>query len=141
MEKLVSVIVPNFNYGRFLKSTIDSALGQTYNNLEVIVVDNGSTDNSRFILESYGEKIRTIFQNNQGQAAARNNGIAIARGDFIALLDADDYWESSKIEQQLALISNQSEFVYTGARQFKSESGATVKTILPVFKAIAAWHS
>ena len=104
MEKLVSVIIPNFNYGRFLKSTIDSALDQTYNNLEVIVVDNGSTDNSRFILESYGEKIRTIFQNNQGQAAARNNGLAIARGDFIALLDADDYWESSKIEQLLSLL-------------------------------------
>lgn len=134
MEQLVSVIIPNFNYGRFLQLTIDSALNQTYNNLEVIVVDNGSTDNSRSILESYGERIITIFQNNQGQAAARNSGLAIARGDLIALLDADDYWESSKIEQQLALINDQSELVYTGVRQFKSESGATVKTVLPRFK-------
>lgn len=133
MEKLVSVVIPNFNYGRFLQSTIDSVLSQTYDNLEVIVVDNGSTDNSRSVLESYGERIRTIFQNNQGQAAARNNGLEIARGDLIALLDADDYWESSKIEQQLSLISNRTELVYTGARQFRSESGATVKTVLPSF--------
>ena len=134
MGKLVSVIIPNFNYARFIKTTIDTALGQTYKNIEVIVVDNGSSDDSRAVLELYGDKIRTIFQNNQGQAAARNNGLAIAKGDFIALLDADDYWESSKIEEQLALINDRAELVYTGARQFRSESGATVKTVLPKFK-------
>jgi len=133
LDQQVSVIIPNFNYGRFLESTIQSVLDQTYKKVEIIVVDDGSTDNSRHVLDSYGNRIKTLFQVNQGQAVARNNGIAIAEGELIALLDADDYWEPSKLERQIELISNKFEFVYTGLRQFNSDSGVTISSVFPSF--------
>jgi glycosyltransferase involved in cell wall biosynthesis len=107
-KPLVSVIIPNYNYGYYLKETIDSVLNQTYKNIEIIVVDDGSKDNSREILESYGEKIKTIFQKNQGVSAARNNGAAMSGGEYIAFLDADDYWIADKIEKQITkILSNE----------------------------------
>lgn len=133
MDKRVSVIIPNFNYGRFLESAIQSVINQSYQNVEIIVIDDGSTDNSRLILESYGSTIKTLFQNNQGQAIARNNGIAIAEGELIALLDADDYWEPSKLERQIELINDNFEFIYTGLRQFNNDSGVTINSVFPSF--------
>lgn len=134
MTNTVSVIIPNFNYGRFLKKTIDSVLEQTYPHIEIIVIDNGSTDNSREILERYGDRITIIFQTNLGQAVARNIGISSASGDFIALLDADDYWEPSKLEKQLERVDKDFQFIYTGFRQFESGTGATVQEIHPFFQ-------
>lgn len=133
LNPLVSVIIPNFNYGRFLETTIESVLAQTYTNVEVIVIDDGSTDNSRLILDSYGSKIKTLFQSNQGQAVARNSGIAFSKGELIALLDADDYWEPTKLEQQIQEIKHDFEFVYTGLRQFDSDTGVTIREVLPHF--------
>ena len=97
----VSVIIPNYNYGRFLREAIDSALNQTVRPHEVIVVDDGSTDQSGEILESYGAQIITVRQQNQGVGAARNKGAEIATGEFLAFLDADDYWGPEKLEKQL----------------------------------------
>lgn len=134
MTHSVSVIVPNFNYGRFLNATIGSVLNQSHENVEVIVIDNGSTDNSREILESYGQKIRTIFQANLGQSAARNAGLAAAQGSLISLLDADDYWESTKLAKQIDLFSEESQFIYTAMRRFSNESGETLNVVMPVFK-------
>ncbi len=102
MEKfLVSIIIPNYNYANYVRSAIDSALNQTYQNTEIIVIDDGSTDNSKEVLDSYGERIKTIFGENQGVSAARNAGIEQCAGDFVAFLDADDVWLPTKIEKQL----------------------------------------
>jgi glycosyltransferase involved in cell wall biosynthesis len=130
----VSVIIPNYNYGRFLKSTIDSVLNQSHKDIEVIVIDNGSTDNSRENLESYGDKVRTIFQENLGQSAARNAGLSVAEGSLIALLDADDYWETTKIERQLELLHEEGQFVFTAMRRFADISGQTLNVVTPVFR-------
>ena len=87
-EPLISVIIINHNYARFLKQTIGSALSQQDMKVEVIVVDNGSMDNSREVIEAYGTKIKSIFQGDVGQARGRNAGIAMSTGDLIAFIDA-----------------------------------------------------
>jgi glycosyltransferase involved in cell wall biosynthesis len=86
----VSVIIDNYNYARFLREAIDSALAQTYPHREIIVVDDGSTDDSRDIIRSYGDKIKPIFKENGGQASAFNAGWRQAGGDLILFLDSDD---------------------------------------------------
>jgi glycosyltransferase involved in cell wall biosynthesis len=134
MNHSVSVIIPNHNYGQFLNKTINSVLEQTHTSIEVIIVDNGSTDNSRDILEGYGKSVKTVFQADLGQAQARNNGLSKAQGSLIALLDADDYWEPTKIEKQIGLFESDYQFVYSGMRQFESVSNTTVKVIEPNFK-------
>jgi glycosyltransferase involved in cell wall biosynthesis len=134
MSISVSVLIPNHNYARYLKKTIDSVISQSHPDIEIIVIDNGSTDNSREVLEAYGTRIKAIFQPDLGQAQARNNGLSKATGDLIALLDADDYWEPTKIERQIRLISNDYQFVYSGMRQFESDSNSTIRVITPVFK-------
>lgn len=98
---LVSVIIPTYNRARFLKVAIESALAQTHKDLEIIVVDDGSTDNTAELLRPYFLKITYIRQNSAGPAAARNRALGIARGDYIAFLDSDDIWHPEKIEHQL----------------------------------------
>ena len=105
----VSVIIPNYNYKRFLGEAVDSALGQTYNDIEVVVVDDGSKDGSREIIEGYARRIEAIFQQNQGVAAARNNGVAASNGEYIAFLDADDVWLPTKLELQAGLFAGDPE--------------------------------
>jgi glycosyltransferase involved in cell wall biosynthesis len=100
----VSVIIPNFNYARYVAGAVESVLTQTYSDIEVIVVDDGSTDASRDILMNYGDSIKTIFQRNQGVSAARNNGVAASNGEFVAFLDADDEWLPKKLEKQVAMF-------------------------------------
>ncbi|MBV6496243.1 MAG: putative glycosyltransferase EpsE [Pyrinomonadaceae bacterium] len=104
MNDLISVIIPNYNYARYLPEAIESVLAQTHKNVEVIVVDDGSTDDSKEVLASFGDRIRTIFQQNQGVSAARNRGVAESNGDFLAFLDADDAFLPSKLEKQLELF-------------------------------------
>ncbi|PCI57306.1 MAG: hypothetical protein COB36_03320 [Alphaproteobacteria bacterium] len=87
---LVSIILNNYNYDAYLSQAIDSALGQTYNSVEVIVVDDGSTDNSKNIIMGYGDKIRAFFKDNGGQVSAMNMGWEKANGDIIIFLDSDD---------------------------------------------------
>ena len=87
---LVSIIVNNYNYGRFLRAAVDSALRQTYAAVEVIVVDDGSADESHAVLQEYGAAITPIYQRNMGQAAAFSTGFACSRGDVVIFLDADD---------------------------------------------------
>jgi glycosyltransferase involved in cell wall biosynthesis len=94
---LVSILINNYNYGQFLTEAIDSALNQTYPNIEVIVVDDGSTDNSREIIASYGEKIIPVLKENGGQASAMNSGYAASHGDLICFLDSDDKFNNNKI--------------------------------------------
>lgn len=96
---LVSVVIDNYNYGHFLAKAIDSVLQQTYQNFEVIVVDDGSTDHSYEIIQSYGNRIVPIFQENSGQSAALNVGIHASKGEIICFLDADDYFQNDKLEK------------------------------------------
>lgn len=95
---LVTALICNYNYGRYLGEAIDSALAQTYREVEVLVVDDGSKDDSCAILKNYEDCVRVIYKENGGQASAFNIGIKAARGDIICFLDSDDLWESDKIE-------------------------------------------
>lgn len=99
-KHLVSIIIPVFNGGRFLNKAIESVLNQTYKNFEIIVVDDGSTDKSAEIAKSYNEVIYK-YQENGGVASARNNALSKVRGDFIAFLDADDFYPKDKLEIQI----------------------------------------
>lgn len=89
----VSVVIPAYNYARYLGEAIDSVLAQTYREFEIIVVDDGSTDETAEVARGYGERIRYIHQENAGLSAARNTGIRAARYSFVAFLDADDLWK------------------------------------------------
>ncbi len=106
----VSVVIPNYNYAHYLRGAIDSALGQTYSDIEIIVVDDGSKDDSISVIEAYGDRITAIRQKNQGVAAARNRGVASSTGEYIAFLDADDAWLPTKVEKQVAKFAESSNF-------------------------------
>ncbi len=104
MKRSVSVIIPTYNCARFVADAIESALNQTLPPTQVIVIDDGSTDDTADVLNRFGSRIEVIRQNNAGVPAARNAGLSIARGDWVALLDADDAWHPAKLECQLAAI-------------------------------------
>ena len=103
---LVSVITPTFNRADFVGECIESVLGQTYPNLEHLLVDDGSTDNTQEIVERYlpDQRLRFARQANSGQATARNMGLGMARGEYICFLDSDNVWKLDKIERQLKLM-------------------------------------
>lgn len=98
----VSVIIPTYNHARFLGEAIDSALRQTHAPGEVIVIDDGSTDETADVLTRYEGRIKIVSQQNRGVAAARNAGVALASGQLLAFLDADDVWLPAKLERQVA---------------------------------------
>lgn len=125
MRALVSAIIPTYNYGHFVARAIDSVLAQTYSPIECIVVDDGSSDDTRQVLEGYGDRIRAIHQVNRGPSAARNNGIAAARGRYLGFLDADDVWKPRKIERQLEMLEADAETGAVGcAVELVAEGGA-----------------
>ncbi|MCM8782638.1 MAG: glycosyltransferase family 2 protein, partial [Candidatus Omnitrophica bacterium] len=97
----VNIIIPTYNRSLFLCKAIESILAQTFNDFEIIVVDDGSTDNTRSVLEKYGYPIRYLYQQKQGRSEARNTGIKIAKGEYIAFLDDDDIWMPDKLEKQI----------------------------------------
>lgn len=101
----VSVVIPTYNYGRFVTEAVDSVLAQTRPADEVVVIDDGSTDDTRERLRPYGDRIRYVYQNNQGLSAARNTGIRTARGDVIGLLDSDDLWHPEKLAWQVGALA------------------------------------
>lgn len=103
----VSVVIPAYNAARFLPQTIEGLRAQTQPADEIIVVDDGSTDDSRQVIASLGEGITYIHQENAGVSAARNRGITVATGDIVAFLDADDHWLPEKIAKQLAVFQAQ----------------------------------
>jgi glycosyltransferase involved in cell wall biosynthesis len=102
----VSIIICNYNHGRYLRDAIGSALAQTYGNVEVIVVDDGSTDNSRSVIDEFAAKgaVKVLFQDNQGQCSAYNAGFAAAAGDIVLFLDADDLYLPEMAERVVAAM-------------------------------------
>jgi glycosyltransferase involved in cell wall biosynthesis len=126
MSKLVSVIIPVYNGDRYLTEAIQSVMAQTYPNLEIIVIDDGSCDRTpQIVAEITGTSplpIRYAYQANQGTSIARNHGVKVAQGEFLAFLDADDLWMPEKTKQQIELLdaSPHLEAVFGQVKQFHS---------------------
>lgn len=104
MDPLVSVVIPVFNGESFLREAVESVLAQKYSPVEIIIVDDGSTDGTEAVARSLPETVRYLHQSNQGPAAARNRGIEHAQGSLIAFADADDLWPEGKLELQLPYL-------------------------------------
>lgn len=125
MSDLISVIIPSYNSASFVCDAVRSALEQTYSHLEVLVIDDGSTDNTREVLEQYKGRIHYYRQENRGAAATRNTGIRLASGRFFAFLDADDVWLPDKLSKQYDLFARQPEIglVHSDIRYWDEDTG------------------
>ena len=130
IDGLVSIITPCYNGGRYLADTIESVLGQTYAQWEMIIVDDGSTDDTPRIAEGYAARdgrIRLIRQENGGTARARNAAMRQARGRYIALLDADDLWEPDFLEKQLGFMDETKAICVCSAYRHIDEAGREIQ--------------
>jgi len=120
---LVSVVIPVFNGARFLREAIESVLAQTYANVEIVVVDDGSTDETPAMIASF-DTVRGMRQEHAGQATARNRGVAAARGEYVAFLDADDVMLPDRLERQVAYLREHPECACVlGRQQIAVEAG------------------
>jgi glycosyltransferase involved in cell wall biosynthesis len=121
-EPLVSVVIPAHNNERHLSEALDSVLAQTHSALDVIVVDDESTDGTRRLAQAYGPPVRVVAQERRGIGATRNHGVHLARGQLLAFLDADDVWEPRKLELQIAALgaTPPPDIVFGHVRQFRS---------------------
>lgn len=135
---MVSVIIPAFNCAEFITETLESVYQQTYTNREIVLIDDGSTDNTRSVLEPHMDRIRYFYQENRGTAAARNAGIQRSRGELIAFLDHDDLWLPEKLELQVKAMQTYPEcgLVFTDGKYF-DESGILRNSLIP--KHIHEW--
>ncbi len=122
---LVSVIMPAYNCADYIEEAVNSVLFQTYPNIEIIVINDGSTDDTLSILEKYAHKITIINQPQSGVASARNAGIRVANGEYIAFIDADDYWFKDKIQLQLSYLMKNINIgaVYNAWKTWPPENG------------------
>lgn len=121
-----SIIIPTYNRAAFLPKAIESVLSQTYTDWELIIVDDGSTDNTKDVVAQYSDsRIRYIYQDNAERSAARNNGIAQANGDFVCFMDSDNYMKSDRLEKLSAFIAKESNIAcyFTGIEYFNELSG------------------
>lgn len=116
---MVSAVIPVYNGSNYLREAIDSALAQTYKNMEIIVIDDGSTDNTWEIIQSYGDKIRGFHKENGGVSSALNVGVQNMRGEWFAWLSHDDLWLPNNIEQQVKhILSNPGKGIYYGGYSY-----------------------
>lgn len=129
MPKSVSVVIPTYNYGRFIVEAILSVLSQTRPPSEIIVVDDGSTDETTAVVGGFGARVKYIREDNAGVCAARNRGVAESSSELIAFLDADDTWEPTNLEKQLARFESDEEIglVHSALREFADETGETIR--------------
>jgi glycosyltransferase involved in cell wall biosynthesis len=128
MKPLVSIIINNYNYGQFIGDAIDSALAQTYQPIEIIVVDDGSTDHSCDVINHYGSKLMSIFKKNGGQASTFNVGFKASRGDIICLLDSDDLFYPEKVTEVVAAFQ-ENENIRWFFHQLKVEKVSTKEVV------------
>ena len=130
----VSVIIPTYNYGHFLGEAIRSVLGQTLQDWELIVVDDGSTDNTREVVAAFADpRIHYIHQQNRGNPAARNAALRVVSGEYVAFLDADDVWFPEKLEKQVAALDHLPPtvgLVYSDVYLFNNEDGTIIRSFL-----------
>jgi len=132
MNRSVSIVIPCYNAAPFLREALDSTLRQTVPAAEVILVDDGSTDDSAAIAESYGPPVRVIRQANQGESVARNAGLAAARGEYIVFLDADDVLDAQLLEMQLRSLEGVTNGVAcTGFAVFLDDTKKPFRTTMP----------
>ena len=123
----VSVIIPSYNQARFVAPTVESVLAQTYPDVEIIVVDDGSTDDTRAVLDTYRGRIRTIHQGNRGLAGARNTGFHASRGDYLLFLDSDDVIQPDKLASHVSFLDAERSFGLSySAWQQVNEDGTQV---------------
>ena len=125
-KPMVSVIIPTYNRGWILKEAIDSVLAQDYKEYELIVVDDGSTDNTRAILDTYGQDIIVLRQVNKGVSAARNRGIAEAEGQLVAFLDSDDLWLPRKLSRQVEFFKSNPDALINQTEEIWMRNGVRV---------------
>jgi glycosyltransferase involved in cell wall biosynthesis len=138
----VSVLIPTYNCAATIRESIDSVLNQTYQDFEIIVVDDGSTDNTKALLEGYGDRVRYFYQDNAGATRARLHGLHQARGEYIAIIDADDIWLPDKLKLQVDVLdaSPPTELLFTDFQDF-SKDGFSLKSCFDankVFRKIPA---
>lgn len=133
MNELVSIIMPSYNTGRFIRETIESVLAQSYSNWELIIVDDCSTDNTDYVVASFltDERIRYIKnEHNGGAAVSRNRALREAKGKWIAFLDSDDLWEPDKLQKQISFMKNNGyHFTYTNYIEIDEQSKANGKSV------------
>lgn len=125
-RSLVTVIIPTFNRALFIEKCIDAVLKQSYSDIELIVVDDGSTDNTPQILSKYKHQIKIITQENKGVSCARNTGLREASGNFIAFCDSDDYWLPKKIALQLNVFEEHHEAMLCHTNEIWIRNGRRV---------------
>ena len=130
IEPLVSVIIPTHNRSQTLPEAVQSVLAQTYGHLELIVVDDGSTDETEAALARFtrDSRFRYLQQENAGSAAARNSGVATARGELVAFLDSDDRWYAHKLERQVPLFGNPGVALVFSQRDWMDDEGNPIPT-------------
>ena len=125
---LVSVVIPSFNRAATVGNAIHSVLDQTWTNLELILVDDGSGDNTRQIVEAIGDlRLRYVYQENAGACAARNNGVKLARGAYVAFHDSDDVWYPEKLEKQMAAMSSSGADIVICRMLMRCPDGSSVR--------------
>ena len=122
----ISVIIPTYNRCWILKEAIDSVLSQKFTDFEIIVVDDGSNDATAALLSAYGDQITTIYQENRGVSAARNAGILMAKGNYIAFLDSDDMWLPEKLSCQVDFFQSHPEAVICQTDEIWIRNGVRV---------------
>ena len=134
MTPKVSIIIPVYNCELYITQAIESVLNQTYTDYEIIVIDDGSTDNTHQVLQPYMKKIRYFSQENKGLSATRNQGIKMAKGKLISLLDADDLFLYYKLQEQVAIFEAEPSIglVQSGWR-LVNEKGEKIEDVKP-------WH-
>jgi glycosyltransferase involved in cell wall biosynthesis len=137
-KPLVTIIIPTFNGALFIKESIDSSIGQSYKNIEVIIIDDGSTDNTKDIIEPYlvHENIHYIYQENKGLSGARNTGLKHSKGDYIQFLDSDDLLESTKVAKQIQFLEQNTEYfaVYSDTFYFDGKKTNRIDSYRPFEK-------
>lgn len=131
--QLISCIIPVYNGEQFLKEAIDSVLAQSYRPIEVIVVDDGSTDGTAGVARGHGDEINYLWQTNSGPAAARNLGISVAKGEYLAFLDADDLWHPEKLAIQMARFEARPELdiCLSHVEAFATHKSPTIQNHVP----------
>jgi len=133
MNRLVSIIIPSYNNAQFIAETLESVFNQTYSDFEIVLVDDGSTDDTKSIvneyIKRYPRKIRYMYQPNQGISVARNKALKFAKGEYIAFLDSDDVWEADKLKLQMEFFDQnpEADLVYTNSRIVEESNTKTIR--------------